>query len=231
MACAGWRACTAGSGVTGSTRTPTLGWLEPFVAFEGMQYAPLHIAHERLGDTVAPEILALSGTDLFVDIWARYIGTLTRSPRRCCMATRTSATPMCCRTTRWDSWTGRWPGAATGPWISAISCRARSPSRTADMSERNLLDQYRDALELPADEMPSADEVWLRYRASVAHGLAIWMATSSGGDAWQGPGNIRHAGAAVLRGVRRSGDAHSTGRHRRITAPICPVGKRSDIRV
>ena len=58
---------------------PTLGWLEPFVAFEGMQYAPLHIAHERLGDTVAPEILALSGTDLFVDIWARYIGTLTRS--------------------------------------------------------------------------------------------------------------------------------------------------------
>lgn len=34
--------------------------------------------------------------------------------------------------------------------------------------------------------MPSADEVWLRYRASVAHGLAIWMATLSGGDAWQG---------------------------------------------
>jgi hypothetical protein len=27
--------------------------------------------------------------------------------------------------------------------------------------------------------------LWLRYRASVAHGLAIWMATSSGGDAWQ----------------------------------------------
>ena len=58
---------------------PTLDWLEPFVAFEGMQYAPLHIAHERLGDTVAPEILALGGTDLFVDIWARYIGTLTHS--------------------------------------------------------------------------------------------------------------------------------------------------------
>ena len=27
----------------------------------------------------------------------------------------------------------------------------------------------------------------LRYRASVAHGLAIWMATLSGGDAWQSP--------------------------------------------
>ena len=35
--------------------------------------------------------------------------------------------------------------------------------------------------------MPTAEEVWLRYRASVAHGLAIWMATLSGGDAWQRP--------------------------------------------
>ena len=45
--------------------------------------------------------------------------------------------------------------------------------------------EYRGALALPADELPSVDEVWLRYRASVAHGLAIWMATLSGGDAWQ----------------------------------------------
>jgi len=41
-----------------------------------MQYAPLHIAYERLGDTVPAEITAMSGTELFVDIWARYIGTL-----------------------------------------------------------------------------------------------------------------------------------------------------------
>jgi len=54
-------------------------------------------------------------------------------------------------------------------------------------SERQLLEEYRGALELPADEMPTAEEVWLRYRASVAHGLAIWMATLSGGDAWQRP--------------------------------------------
>ena len=53
--------------------------------------------------------------------------------------------------------------------------------------ERDLLDEYRAALTLPADEMPTAEEVWLRYRASVAHGLAIWMATLSGGDAWQRP--------------------------------------------
>src|SRR6185503_1019634 len=43
------------------TDNPALDWVEPFVAFEGMQYAPLHIARERLGDTVAAEILALNG--------------------------------------------------------------------------------------------------------------------------------------------------------------------------
>jgi len=52
-------------------------------------------------------------------------------------------------------------------------------------AERELLGEYRDALELPAEEVPSADDIWLAYRASVAHGLAIWMATLSGGDAWQ----------------------------------------------
>lgn len=60
---------------------PALSWVEPFVAFEGLEYAPLHIAHERLGETVPAEIIALTGTELFVDVWARYIGTLTRSSR------------------------------------------------------------------------------------------------------------------------------------------------------
>lgn len=63
------------------TRNPALEWVEPFVAFDGLQYAPLHIAHERLGDTVPTEITALNGTELFVDIWARYISTLTTSPQ------------------------------------------------------------------------------------------------------------------------------------------------------
>jgi hypothetical protein len=50
-----------------------------------------------------------------------------------------------------------------------------------------LVEEYRSALTLPAGELPSAEEIWLRYRASVAHGLAIWIATLSGGDAWQRP--------------------------------------------
>ncbi|MGZ5392082.1 MAG: phosphotransferase [Mycobacterium sp.] len=165
---------------------PTLDWLEPFVAFEGMRYAPLHIAHERLGETVAPEVLALSGTDLFVDIWARYIGTLTRSTQTLLHGDpnigNTYVLP--------DNAVGflDWQMARRGNWSLDLGYFLQGALTIEDrrVGEWDLLAEYRGALDLPADELPSTDEVWLRYRASVAHGLAIWMATLSGGDAWQG---------------------------------------------
>jgi len=40
--------------------------------------------------------------------------------------------------------------------------------------ERELVEAYRAALDVPASERPSSDETWLRYRASAADGLAIW---------------------------------------------------------
>lgn len=35
--------------------------------------------------------------------------------------------------------------------------------------------------------MPSLGEIWLRYRASLAHGLTLWMCTASAGELWQRP--------------------------------------------
>ncbi len=35
----------------------------------------------------------------------------------------------------------------------------------------------------PADELPSSEDLWLRYRASTAHGLAIWLVTAA--SDWQ----------------------------------------------
>lgn len=165
----------------------SLGWLEPFVAFEGLEYAPLHIAHERLGDTVSAEVLALSGTELFVDIWARYIGTLTRSPQTLLHGDphigNTYVLP--------DDDVGflDWQMARRGNWSLDVGYFLQGALTIEDRrrAERDLLEEYRGALTLSKDELPSADEVWLRYRASVAHGLAIWMATLSGGDAWQRP--------------------------------------------
>jgi hypothetical protein len=166
---------------------PALGWVEPFVAFAGLEYAPLHIAHERLGDTVPAEIPALTGTELFVDIWARYIGTLTTSPQTLLHGDphigNTYVLP--------DDGVGflDWQMARRGNWSLDLGYFLQGALTIEERrrGERELLEQYRSALTLPAGEMPTADEVWLRYRASVAHGLPIWMATLSGGDAWQRP--------------------------------------------
>jgi len=169
------------------TANPALGWVEPFVAFEGMQYAPLHIAHERLGDTVAAEILGLTGEQLFIDIWACYIATLTTSPQTLLHGDphigNTYVLP--------DDDVGflDWQMVRRGNWSLDLGYFVQGALTIEERrrSERELLDEYRAALTLPADEMPSQEDVLLRYRASVAHGLAIWMATLSGGDAWQSP--------------------------------------------
>lgn len=164
---------------------PTLGWLEPFVAFEGMQYAPLHIAYERLGDSVPAEVTAMSGTEVFVDIWARYIGTLLTSPQTLLHGDphigNTYVLP--------DDDVGflDWQMARRGNWSLDLGYFLQGALTIEDRrgAERDLLEEYRTALDLPSAEMPSPEDVLLRYRASVAHGLAIWLATASGGDAWQ----------------------------------------------
>ncbi|WNG90393.1 phosphotransferase [Mycobacterium sp. ITM-2016-00317] len=162
-----------------------LSWVEPFVAFQGLEYAPLHIAHERLGDTAPAEVVALSGTELFVDIWARYIGTLTDS-----VPTLLHGDPHIGNTyVLPDGTVGflDWQMVRRGSFSLDLGYFLQGALTIEDRrdSERDLLDEYRGALRLPADELPSAEDIWTRYRASVAHGLAIWMATLSGGDAWQ----------------------------------------------
>jgi aminoglycoside phosphotransferase (APT) family kinase protein len=50
-------------------------------------------------------------------------------------------------------------------------------------AERELVEEYRLALELGKDELPSLEDTWLRYRASTAHGLALWLVTAA--SDWQ----------------------------------------------
>jgi aminoglycoside phosphotransferase (APT) family kinase protein len=134
---------------------------------------------------VAGEILALSGEQLFIDIWARYIATLTTSPQTLLHGDphigNTYVLP--------DDDVGflDWQMVRRGNWSLDLGYFLQGALTVENRrsNERELLDEYRAALTLPADEMPSAEDVLLRYRASVAHGLAIWMATLSGGDAWQ----------------------------------------------
>src|SRR6185503_17916980 len=135
------------------TTYPALDWLEPFVAFQGLEYAPLHIAHERLGDTVPAEIPALSGTELFVDIWARYIGTLTRSTQ-----TLLHGDPHIGNTYVLpgdEVGVLDWQMARRGNWSLDLGyfLQGALPIEDRRRGERDLLDEYRAAVELPADEI------------------------------------------------------------------------------
>jgi hypothetical protein len=48
-------------------------------------------------------------------------------------------------------------------------------------SERELLDVYLAALDLPDAQRPTSEDAWLRYRASPAYGLPVWLATFGSG--------------------------------------------------
>jgi len=166
---------------------PALGWVEPFVPFAGLELAPLEIAYQRLGDSVPAEIPTLTGSELFGDIWARYIRTLTAAPQTLLHGDphigNTYVLP--------DDAVGflDWQMVRRGNFSLDLGYFLQGALTIEDRrhNERDLVGEYRRALSLPDDEMPTAEEIWLRYRASVAHGLAIWIATLSGGDAWQRP--------------------------------------------
>jgi aminoglycoside phosphotransferase (APT) family kinase protein len=163
-----------------------LGWLEPFVPWDGMQYAPLPSALERLGDDAPDDVMALSIEDLIESIWKPYIATLTASPQ-----TLLHGDPHIGNTYVLPG--GEvgfldWQVARRGNFSLDLGYFLQGALTIADRRdhERELLAEYRDALALPADEMPTMDEVWLRYRASVAHGLTLWLCTASAdGGLWQ----------------------------------------------
>ncbi|WP_396926684.1 phosphotransferase [Mycolicibacterium sp.] len=165
---------------------PALNWLEPFEPFDGLQYAPLPSALEQLDETTPPEVLAMSIDQLVEGVWKPYIRTLTTTPQTLLHGDphigNTYVTP--------DGQVGflDWQVARRGNWSLDVGYFLQGALTVEDRREheRALLEEYRDALGLPSDELPSTDEIWLRYRASVAHGLALWLATaSSGGGLWQ----------------------------------------------
>jgi aminoglycoside phosphotransferase (APT) family kinase protein len=168
---------------------PDLEWLEPFEPWGGMEWAPLPAALERLGDDAPASVRALEINHLVEGIWKPYMRTLT-SPS-------TAQTLL-----HGDAHIGNtyllpdgdvgfldWQVVRRGNFSVDLGYFLQGALTTEDrrIAERELLGEYRSALGLPADELPSADEVWLRYRASVAHGLTLWLCTASAGELWQRP--------------------------------------------
>ncbi|MYR06849.1 phosphotransferase [Gordonia sp. SID5947] len=165
----------------------SLGWLEPFETWEGMDAAPIEQAFAYLGDDVPDEVSSLSIGDLIDDIWKPYIRTLTKGPQTLLHGDphigNTYVLP--------DGEVGflDWQVVRRGNWSLDLGYFLQGALTVDDRrhSERDLLTEYRDALALPESEKPAADEILLGYRTSVAHGLTLWLCTASAGELWQRP--------------------------------------------
>ncbi len=166
---------------------PALGWLEPFLPWDGMQAAPLPAALERLGAEAPPVVMSLTIEELIDNIWKPYIRSLTASSQ-----TLLHGDPHIGNTYLLpNDEVGflDWQVVRRGNWSLDLGYFMQGALTIEDRrrSERDLLAEYHDALALPADELPSMDEILLRYRASVAHGLTLWLCTASAGELWQRP--------------------------------------------
>lgn len=168
---------------------PGLDWLEPFVAWDGMQYAPLPAALERLGDDAPASVQALTIDQLVDGIWKPFIRTLTAPGVPTTLLHGDPHIGNTYLTSDGDIGFLDWQVARRGNFSVDLGYFLQGALTTEDRRahERELLGEYRDSLGLPAGELPSAEEIWLRYRGSVAHGLTTWLATASAGELWQRP--------------------------------------------
>lgn len=162
-----------------------LAWVDPLVAWTGMARG-IDIGLKRAADLVPSAVLDMSGEMIERHHWARYLSTLSQGPATLLHGDahigNTYVLPD--HDVGFLDWQVLRRGNQSldlGYFLQgALTVEARRESDEA------IVAAYHEALELSADERPTRDDVWLRYRASVAHGLALWLATAAS-DTWQRP--------------------------------------------
>jgi Phosphotransferase enzyme family len=165
---------------------PQLRWVKTWKPGKGWQIGlrkRIPIGLER-GAQMLPSAVSKMGIDEIVDMWSRYVGFLSRGSMTLLHGDahigNTYVLP--------DGDVGflDWQVLRRGNWsqdvgyflVSALTAEDRRNHETA------LLQVYRGALEVPQQQLPTTEQVWLQYRSTPAYGLAIWLSTL-GTDGWQ----------------------------------------------
>jgi hypothetical protein len=172
-------------GLSGKTH-PKLGWVKTWKPTQGWQVGlkkRIPTGLER-GAAELPEEVTKRSAEEIVRIWAHYVTTLSRGPMTLLHGDahigNTYVLP--------DDNVGflDWQVVRRGQWSQDVGYFLISALKEDDRrsSEADLVEEYRKALDGPSDQIPSASEAWLRYRATPAYGLAIWLSTL-GTDGWQ----------------------------------------------
>ena len=181
---------------------PALGWVQEFLPTDGWvrpmrKIVPVGI--ERAGDAL-PDAVTHLGVDELVEVWMRSIRSLTTGPQ-----TLLHGDPHIGNTYGLPS--GEvgfldWQVVRSGSWAHDVGYFLQGALTEADRrrAEADLVEEYRGYLDVPGAGLPSAEEAWIRYRASAAHGLVIWLMTL--------PSDV-HASERSLALVRRYAAAFS----------------------
>jgi aminoglycoside phosphotransferase (APT) family kinase protein len=138
---------------------------------------------ERAAGLIPDEVSQYTGDEI-VALWARYVDSLTNGPMTLLHGDahigNTYVLP--------DDQVGflDWQVVRRGNWSQDVAYFLVGALTESDRRAHDgaLIEEYRSALDVPRDELPTKDEAWLRYRACAAYGLAIWLSTL-GTDGWQ----------------------------------------------
>lgn len=165
-----------------------LEWVQTWAPTEGWQaglkkYIPIGL--KRAAGKLPDAVMKYGGDDI-VELWARYVASLTRGSLTLLHGDahigNTYVLP--------DGEVGflDWQVVRRGEWSQDVGYFLAGSLVEQDRrrSEKALLEHYRSALNVPEGERPSEEHAWLRYRATPAYGLAIWLSTL-GTDGWQRP--------------------------------------------
>jgi|ERR1035437_3176086 hypothetical protein len=171
-----------------STTRPELNWVNPWRAtrlFQVLLQFGCKRGTPRLKDYLPSEIVA-QGPSMMVESWTKYLGTINQGP----------ATLL-----HGDAHVGNtyllpdgdlgfydWGVVRKGNWSFDVGYFIVSSLAESDRRDhaKELLAGYLAALDLPDVQRPDFDEAWLRFRASPAYGLAIWVTTGAE-DGYQAP--------------------------------------------
>jgi len=165
---------------------PKLRWVKTWKPSKGWQVGlrkRIPIGLERGAQALPTEVMTFDGDEL-VNIWSRYVGSLTTGPMTLLHGDahigNTYVLP--------DGDVGflDWQVVRRGNWSQDVGYFLISALTEQDRrgSEAELLEVYRGALEVPEGQLPSAQQAWLQYRTTPAYGMAIWLSTL-GTDGWQ----------------------------------------------
>jgi Phosphotransferase enzyme family len=165
-------------GFSGETH-PRLRWVQTWAPTDGFAaglISRVPTGVER-GTKVLPAPVLGLDTEQIVGIWARSVSAAAQDP-----LTLLHADPHIGNTyVLPDDDIGflDWQVLRRGNWSQDVGYFLVSALTVEDrrLSDAELVEVYRRSLDVPADQLPTAQEAWLRYRASQGYGLAVWLAT------------------------------------------------------